>query len=275
MTGRGRVTGAPLFFDSSCCTCCSDSSCTCCGDAAGTSLSSECLPVVFVVLILFAFVGAIIVVLAGTVFIQKIARTHIHVLQKRGLADDFIVSDLDKEECDRNGIVRSFNQKGNGFYSFNESNNNSYDLVNSNHTNTDIGNLSNDYYMNSHNYNYNSNNGNHGGQHLSNEERNQNRDQIVSPLVSFPTTSDHTFPSSSTPSSNHRTSRMSNIYMDQISESNVRNSFYTSTLHDSEFTDIEEGKVIDADRENTENSLSSAPLLTPHQRRELISLGLL
>jgi hypothetical protein len=50
----------------------------------------------FVVLIsIAAFVGAIAAVFAGSLFMQRVISSHVHILQKKGLANDYIVADLD------------------------------------------------------------------------------------------------------------------------------------------------------------------------------------
>lgn len=48
--------------------------------------------------------------LLGTIFLQRVITSHVHVLQKRGLANDFIVADLDNanKEEDQKGT----NSKG-------------------------------------------------------------------------------------------------------------------------------------------------------------------
>ena len=48
-----------------------------------------------IILVIFAFIGAVVAVFAGSLFIQRVISAHVHVLQKRGLASDFIVADLD------------------------------------------------------------------------------------------------------------------------------------------------------------------------------------
>ena len=50
---------------------------------------------IIVILVIFAFIGAVVAIFAGSLFIQRVISTHVHVLQKRGLASDFIVADLD------------------------------------------------------------------------------------------------------------------------------------------------------------------------------------
>ena len=57
-----------------------------------------------IILVIFAFIGAVVAVFAGSLFIQRVISAHVHVLQKRGLASDFIVADLDARntKCTRN-----------------------------------------------------------------------------------------------------------------------------------------------------------------------------
>lgn len=50
---------------------------------------------IIVILVIFAFIGAVVAIFAGSLFIQRVISIHVHVLQKRGLASDFIVADLD------------------------------------------------------------------------------------------------------------------------------------------------------------------------------------
>jgi hypothetical protein len=51
---------------------------------------------IFLVLIsIAAFVGAIAAVFAGSLFMQRVISSHVHILQKKGLANDYIVADLD------------------------------------------------------------------------------------------------------------------------------------------------------------------------------------
>ena len=156
----------PLCLDSSCCTCCTDTSCTCCGDVAGTSISSECLPLLFIILILFAIVGAIFVILAGTVFIQKIVRSHIHILQKRGLANDFIVSDLDSDEYKQKTVVNNSYQNKNNTLSSPGDNGN---------VNNNIINIDNSYYDGNNDYTHNNNN-NNNNDNENNDSKNDNND---------------------------------------------------------------------------------------------------
>ena len=59
------------------------------------SASAEFAPVLLIIIAIAAFVGAIAAVFAGSLFMQRVISSHVHVLQKKGLANDFIVADLD------------------------------------------------------------------------------------------------------------------------------------------------------------------------------------
>lgn len=47
------------------------------------------------VLLIFALLGAVASVFTGAFFLQKVISSHVHILQKKGLATDFIVADMD------------------------------------------------------------------------------------------------------------------------------------------------------------------------------------
>jgi len=97
---------APQTGTADCCACCHPECCACCGDAtgagstggcaecAGGAVGEECVMVLVVALVAFALVGAVVCVVMGVVYVQGLARTHFHVLQKYTLATDFIVADL-------------------------------------------------------------------------------------------------------------------------------------------------------------------------------------
>jgi hypothetical protein len=61
--------------------------------------SGELAPFLFffflVIISIAAFVGAIAAVFAGSLFMQRVISSHVHILQKKGLANDYIVADLD------------------------------------------------------------------------------------------------------------------------------------------------------------------------------------
>jgi hypothetical protein len=98
-----RGYGGPLIFDGDCCVgccrCCTGEACAGCSldtSAAGcTGLSAECAPVLIVIVMIFAFFGLLVSVIAGTAYIQRIAQRHVHILQKKQLTQQFIVKDLD------------------------------------------------------------------------------------------------------------------------------------------------------------------------------------
>jgi hypothetical protein len=50
--------------------------------------------ILFVALVVFAVIGVFVCVFLGVNYIQKVIRTHMHVLGKKVLAKDFIVADL-------------------------------------------------------------------------------------------------------------------------------------------------------------------------------------
>ena len=62
------------------------------------------LPLLMIIHIILAFIGAVLAILTGSVFIKRVTSANVHVLQKRGLASDFIVADLDARnmKCTRN-----------------------------------------------------------------------------------------------------------------------------------------------------------------------------
>ena len=66
-----------------------------CGDcAAGAGAGEECVMCLVVAVVLFALVGAVVCVVLGVAYAQKVVRSHYHVLQKLTLASDYIVADL-------------------------------------------------------------------------------------------------------------------------------------------------------------------------------------
>jgi len=48
------------------------------------------------VVVILAIVGIFVMIYIGSKFVNQVIRTHMKVLQKRGLAEDFIVADLDE-----------------------------------------------------------------------------------------------------------------------------------------------------------------------------------
>lgn len=55
----------------------------------------ECAFFLLIIVAVAALVGAIAAVFAGSLFMQRVISSHVHVLQKKGLANDYIVADLD------------------------------------------------------------------------------------------------------------------------------------------------------------------------------------
>jgi hypothetical protein len=53
---------------------------------------------VVVVVVAFAVFGIFVAVVAGTGFAQRVTQRHMHVLHKRQLAHDFVVSDLESQD---------------------------------------------------------------------------------------------------------------------------------------------------------------------------------
>lgn len=74
---------------------CSGCSCEGAQCAAGACECGEAGPFVLIILGAFAVIGAIMIVVAGVMFIQQVVKTHASVLYKRGLAQEFVVADLD------------------------------------------------------------------------------------------------------------------------------------------------------------------------------------
>ena len=79
-----------------CCVCTHE--CCVCGDACvcceASSLSAELVPVLLFIVVVLAVVGAFVAIFAGAVFLNQIVQSHVHMLQKKGLAHDYIVADL-------------------------------------------------------------------------------------------------------------------------------------------------------------------------------------
>jgi hypothetical protein len=98
--GRGSATSARPCHCGSCGGCsgisCEACACENCGCNAG-SLGGEAAGCVLVVLALFVLVGLFVAVLAGVAFVQRTVQTHIHILQKHGLAQDIAVLDLEPD----------------------------------------------------------------------------------------------------------------------------------------------------------------------------------
>lgn len=65
-----------------------------CGAITSTECSAECGPVILVLLGMLAIAGVFMSFFAGIAYIGQVTSSHLHVLQKQGLANDFIVQDL-------------------------------------------------------------------------------------------------------------------------------------------------------------------------------------
>jgi hypothetical protein len=90
--------------DSCGCSCCCELCAGCgrsasggsgCGECvAGTSAGEECAAVMFVAVLVFAVLGAVISIVIGIVYMQHVVRAHYHVLYKFSLTTEYIVRDL-------------------------------------------------------------------------------------------------------------------------------------------------------------------------------------
>jgi hypothetical protein len=65
-----------------------------CGECGGAAAGEECLMFLLVAVVVFAVVGAVVCVVVGLAYAQKVVRSHWHVLQKYTLAEDYVVADL-------------------------------------------------------------------------------------------------------------------------------------------------------------------------------------
>jgi hypothetical protein len=69
------------------------------GSCSGLSGAGEAaIIIVVVVVVAFAVFGLFVAVVAGTGFAQRVTQRHMHVLHKRQLAHDFVVSDLESQD---------------------------------------------------------------------------------------------------------------------------------------------------------------------------------
>ena len=71
------------------CSACSSAECVGAGECG-----AECGPAALIILAILAFIGVFVSAFAGVLYVSQITTKHLHVLQKRGLAADFIVRDL-------------------------------------------------------------------------------------------------------------------------------------------------------------------------------------
>ena len=79
--------------------------CPQCGECGALSSAEcagagECGPLALVVLAVLAFVGIFVSAFAGVAFVSNVTTKHLHVLQKRALAADFVVRDLGEGAAD-------------------------------------------------------------------------------------------------------------------------------------------------------------------------------
>ena len=77
-----------------CCDCSQVGGCEAC---AGMDLAGDAAIIVLVLIVIMAIVGVFVVVYLGSKLVNEVVRTHISVLQKRGLAKDYIVADLEED----------------------------------------------------------------------------------------------------------------------------------------------------------------------------------
>lgn len=63
---------------------------------AGVDLAGDAAIFLIVIVVILAIVGIFVMIYMGSKFVNAIVRSHINVLRKRGLAEDFIVADLDE-----------------------------------------------------------------------------------------------------------------------------------------------------------------------------------
>ncbi len=84
-----------------CCNCCPGEcggchpvACCECGDCAGAAVGEEAFICVMVVLVVFAVLGVFYCLGMGAYYVQHVTQRHIHVLQKRGLVEEYVVADL-------------------------------------------------------------------------------------------------------------------------------------------------------------------------------------
>lgn len=81
-----------IYIPGDCCLACPNCEC---GAITGAECSAECAPFALVAVALLAFIGIFVAAFAGVAFITKVTSQHLHVLQKQGLAQDFMVRDLE------------------------------------------------------------------------------------------------------------------------------------------------------------------------------------
>lgn len=79
------------------CSCCS-AECGGCSACVAGDASAECVPLLIFIFIALAVVGVLVSIFAGMAYATRVTTRHLVVLQKQGLADDFIVADLELAE---------------------------------------------------------------------------------------------------------------------------------------------------------------------------------
>jgi len=108
------------YYAPDCCMVCPQ--CGECGALTTAECSAECGPAALVVLGLLAIVGVFASFFAGVAYVGRVTARHLHVLQKQGLAADFIVKDLCTDsdaaaaagEDDSGGLVGSLDDLEDG-----------------------------------------------------------------------------------------------------------------------------------------------------------------
>jgi hypothetical protein len=63
---------------------------------AGVDLAGDAAVFLIVIVVVLAIVGIFVMIYMGSKFVNEVVRSHVNVLRKRGLAEDFIVADLDE-----------------------------------------------------------------------------------------------------------------------------------------------------------------------------------
>ena len=63
---------------------------------AGVDLAGDAAIFLIVIVVVLAIVGIFVMIYMGSKFVNQIVQSHVNVLRKRGLAEDFIVADLDE-----------------------------------------------------------------------------------------------------------------------------------------------------------------------------------
>ena len=77
-----------------CCDCSQVGGCEAC---AGMDLAGDAAIIVLALIVIMAIVGVFVVAYLGSKLVNEVVRAHISVLQKRGLAKDYVVADLEED----------------------------------------------------------------------------------------------------------------------------------------------------------------------------------